>query len=203
MILLLAQVRYGCSRGYDRMLESFWDEARAARIDLPCEEPVTGSAFSAARQKLPASTLRALVRDAADAFDREHAPMRRWHGRRLVAIDGKRIFVRNSPELLRTFGAPEGASYPQAHLSTLFDVIAQVPLDVEVGPYGSDERAQLLRLLDSTRPGDVLVADRGYPAYDVFAALRLAERDFVIRVPAKGSFKHAYPVDDRRHYRLC
>jgi len=187
--LLLGQVRHGPRRGYQRMLEAFWDEARDFGLELPCDQPVSAQAFSAARRKLPAEVVRELVHEASDAFDREHGQAFRWHGRRLLAVDGKRLDVQASDELRRTFGEPTGAHYPQIHISTLFDVCAKVPLDVEVGRYGSDERVQLSKLLGRTRAGDVLVGDRGYPSFDLIVMLLESDLDFVLRVPAKGSFK--------------
>ncbi|MCI0633081.1 MAG: IS4 family transposase, partial [Actinobacteria bacterium] len=106
----------------------------------------------------------------------------RWRGRRLLAVDGARRFCRRSDELLR-LGRPTGAHYPQFHVTTLFDVQAKVPLDAVLGPFGCDERVQLSRVLDRTRPGDVLVLDRGYPSFDVFVMLIQSRLDFVARLP--------------------
>lgn len=186
---LLFQVRHGELRGYDRMLEALWGEAHSFGLELPCEQPVSAQAFSAARAKLPSSYVRELLHEAADGFYRSHGPRMLWKGRRLLAVDGAKRFVQNSPELRRAFGGPDGAHYPQFHLTTLFDVIAKVPLDAVLGPYGSDERVQLSKVLDCTREGDVLVIDAGYPSFDVFVMLLESGLDFVVRVPGSGSFK--------------
>lgn len=187
--LLLSLVRHGEARGYTRMLESFWDEARAFGLELPQERAVTAQAFSLARAKLPADVVRSLLHRAADEFDRAHGVGMRWHGRRLLAVDGARRFAQCSDELRRAFGRPEGAHYPQIHVTTLFDVCSQVPQDAVLGPYGADERKQLFLVLDRARPGDVLVLDRGYPAHDVLSVLTLRDLDFVVRVPASHTFK--------------
>src|SRR5262249_18189890 len=57
-----------------------------------------------------------------------------------------------------------------------------------VGLYGCNEREQLFKLLDSTRSGDILVLDRGFPSYEVIETLFARGVDFVIRVPAQKSF---------------
>lgn len=187
--LLLYQVGLGAQRGYQRMLEAFWDEAHAFDLELPCERPVTAQAFSAARRKLPAELVRELLQRTGEVFEEEHGERFRWRGRRLLAVDGQRRFVQPSDELRREFGGP-GSHYPQCHVSTLFDVCAKVPLDAVVGPYGTCERRQLVvELFDRTREGDVLVLDRGYPGFDLFAILMDGRRDFVARVSRSGTFK--------------
>jgi hypothetical protein len=182
-------VRHGDQRGYTRMIESFWHEAQSFGLPLPQEKPVTAQAFSEARAKLPASVVRSLLHRASDEFDAQHGAGLRWRGRRLLAVDGACRIVQASDELRRAFGGPQGSHYPQIHVTALFDVCSQVPLDAVVGRYGSDERAQLFEVLGQTRPGDVLVLDRGYPSFDVLAMLRLHDLDFVVRVPVSSTFK--------------
>ena len=187
--LLLFQVRYGSTRGYARMLEAFWGEAQSLGLELPCEQPVSAQAFCEARSKLPPQIVRSLLHQAADDFDTQYGPSFRWHGRRLLAVDGQRRSLQPCDALRRRFGVPEGSHYPMAHVTTLFDVISKVPLDTAVGPYGADERKQLFLVLDRAREGDVLVLDRGYPAFDVLAMLTVRKLDFIVRVPASNTFK--------------
>ena len=186
--LLLFQVRKGAALGYARMLESFWGEANALGLELPQEEPISAQAFSAARKKLPARLVLGLVHEAGDRFDETHGAQFAWHGRRLLGVDGQRRFVQASRELLR-FGCPGEAHYPMVHVTTLFDVVSKVPYDVEVGPYGTDERRQLLHVLHCAKKGDVLVLDAGFPSFDVLAALHLQSVDFIVRLPASSTFR--------------
>ncbi len=186
--LLLFQVRHGDRRGYARMLDAFWDEASGSGLELPCEDPVTAQAFCAARRKLPPELLRTLLNDAADAFDRDYGESFRFRGRRLLAVDGARRFVRRSDELRREFGSPGEAHYPQAHVTTLFDVLSKVPLDVVLGPTHVCERRQLSKVLGRTRKGDVAVLDAGYPSFDVFVMLIESGLDFVARMPMSHTF---------------
>ena len=185
---LLFQVVKGARLGYRRMLESFWGEGAALGLELPQEKPVSAQAFCAARRKLPADLVRSLLRESADRFDQANGGRFLWRGRRLLAVDGQRRFVQASDDLLR-FGRPEGAHYPMIHVTTLFDVVSKVPHDVEVGPYGTDERRQLHVVLERAKKGDVVVLDAGYPSFDVLAALHLTAVDFVVRLPASNTFK--------------
>ena len=186
--VLLFQVVKGPRLGYGRMLESFWEEASSLGLALPQEKPVTAQAFCAARRKLPADLVRGLVRATAGRFDAASGGRFLWRGRRLLAVDGQRRFVQASDELSR-FGRPGDAHYPMIHVTTLFDVVSKVPHDVEVGPYGTDERRQLHLVLERARKADVVVLDAGYPSFDVLAALHLTGVDFVMRLPASNTFK--------------
>jgi len=74
-------------------------------------------------------------------------------------------------------------------LSTLYDVLSGVPLDVRVSPTDCSERAELLAMLDRLHPGDILVLDRGYPSFEVLRELLRRDIHFVIRNPARCTFK--------------
>ena len=186
--LLLFQTRYGASRGYARMIEAFWGEAKSHGLELPREEPVTAQAFSDARTKLPPDLVRSLLHTAGEGFDEIHGERFLWRGRRLVAVDGQRRFVQPCEALRRCFGGPAGSHYPMAHVTTLFDVVSKMPRDAVVGPYGADERVQLSQVLARTRTGDVVVLDAGFPSFDVFVMLLESKLDFVARVPETGTF---------------
>jgi len=179
----------GGRRGYRHVLEAFWDDAKDLGIVLPQDEPISDAAFCNARRKLKASAVRVLLRDAAEAFDRQHGQRHRFHGRRVLAVDGSKIPVQRAAELWREFGGPTPGYTPQILVSTLFDVIAKVPLDASVAPYASCEREQLGRLALHLRPRDVLVLDQGYPSYEVIDMLLQLEVDFVIRVTTSGGFR--------------
>lgn len=150
---------------------------------------MSAQAFSAARRKLPAEFVREVLGAAADEFDRDFGDRHRWHGRRLLAVDGAKRHCRPSPELVREFGRDAGGHYPQMLLCTLFDVVAEVPLDAVMGRGAGCERTDLVTLTRSVRPGDVLVADRGFQSFDVFVWIRSCEADFVVRLPASHGFK--------------
>ena len=186
--LLVYMVADGGRRGYRHLLAAFWDDAKAHGLHLPVEDPVSGAAFCNARRKLKAATVRVLLHDTAEAFERQHGASLRFHGRRVFAVDGSKIPVQRADELWRAFGGPSGGHTPQIMVTTLFDVIAKLPVDATVMPYASSEREQLDLLVGRLHSGDVLVLDRGFPSYEVIGALLARKLDFVMRVPAVGSF---------------
>lgn len=178
----------GGRRGYRHVLEAFWADAKDQGVRLPRETPVSAAAFCNARHKLKAAAVRLLLQDAVEAFDREHGAQHRFRGRRVLAVDGSKIPVQRSGALWNEFGGPQHGYTPQVMVSTLFDVIAKLPVDATVAPYASCEREQLGRLLDRLRPLDVLVLDQGYPSYEIIDMLLERQVDFVIRVPTRNGF---------------
>ena len=178
----------GGRRGYQHILDAFWHEAKANEVALSVDEPISAAAFCNARKKLGAAAVRQLLRDASDEFDRLHGRRHRLHGRRVLAVDGSKMPVQRAPELWEAFGGPFDGYTPQITVSVLFDVIAKVPVDAVIDRCASDERAQLSDLLTSTREGDILVLDRGYPSYVMIDLFIEHGLDFVVRVPASGGF---------------
>lgn len=186
--LLLYMVADGGRRGYRHVLEAYWHDARDQGVHLPQDVPVSAAAFCNARRRLKAGAVRVLLRDAAGAFDRQHGAQYRFRGRRVLALDGSKVPVQRSSELWNEFGGPTSGYTPQILVSTLFDVIAKVPVDATVAPYASCEREQLGRMLDHLRPRDVLVLDQGYPSFEVIGMLLDRQVDFVMRVTTSGGF---------------
>jgi hypothetical protein len=145
--------------------------------------------FSKARRKLKPAAIRELVHRVADAFEETHGDAHRFKGRRVFAVDGAKISTQRSKSLADEFGMPSGAYCPQIMISALFDVVAKVPCDVTIAPYRGSERSELLQLLHRVKPGEVVVLDRGYPSHEVIEKLLDAGIDFLMRVPARNSFK--------------
>jgi len=186
--LLVCMAADGGRRGYQHLLDAFWEDARINRIPLPLDRPVSAAAFCNTRKRLAAGAVRQLLRSTSDAFDRSHGPRHRLRGRRVLAVDGCKISLQRAPELWDEFGGPQDGHTPQILASVLFDVVAKIPLDATIAPYGSCERTQLGQLLASTRDGDILVLDQGYPSYVMIDLLIEHGLDFVIRVSVESGF---------------
>lgn len=186
--LLLYLVSEGRGIGYRHVMNAFWDNASTMGLDLPTTEPVSGPAFCRARRKLRSNAVLSLVREVGLAFDRDHGSEHRFRGRRLLAVDGAKIQTCRSVDLWAEFDGPEQSFVPHAMVSTLYDVLGKVPLDATVTGYRGNERHELIKLLGSTRAGDVVILDRGYPSYEVLGEILSRGVDFVVRVPFKGTF---------------
>ncbi|MEK7413253.1 MAG: IS4 family transposase, partial [Planctomycetota bacterium] len=186
--LLLFMAADAGRRGYSLLLDAFWEEARAAGIELSREEPVSAAAFCKARRKLKPQLLAALLTMVSHSVGQKHAARLFWHGRRVFAVDGMRHNLQRSAELAEHFGVPHGGHCPQMLVSTLYDVIGRFPVAATIAPGSSCERQELLKLIPHLQRGDVLVLDRGYPSFEVLRSLRDAGIEFVIRVPKSSTF---------------
>ena len=187
--LLLYLVADAGRRGYQNLLDAFWDEARGYGMTLPVDAPVSAAAFCKARYKLEPALIRKLLHQVADDFDTRFGANHLWHGHRVFGVDGSRMSTQRSDLLWLAWGGAEGANNPQMLVSTLFQLFSEVPYDVSIGSYTSSERDHLLGHLDRLREGDVLVLDRGYPSYDLFSDLLARGIHFVVRMPTNSSFR--------------
>ena len=96
-------------RGYQHLLEGFWDEARSYDLELPTEEPVSAASFCTARHKITPDLLRHMLHEVASAsFDATSGASLRWFGRRVFAVDGTKVNLQRSPDLEVAFGVPDG-----------------------------------------------------------------------------------------------
>lgn len=185
LALLLFQSADAGRRGYQGVLEGFWEDARIQGVALPCAAPVSAAAYCQARAKLPAAAVRAVLHRVCDSFDVTHGDRFRWKGRRLLAADGTGLALQRSEALLAHFGAQRGAHHPTTHLVTLYDVLSGLPLDVVVAAHQEHDASLLPDVLARARPGDVLILDRAFPGYDLLAWLLSERIDFVVRLPVK------------------
>lgn len=188
LTLLLYLVADAGRRGYEALLDQFWDECRDLDLTLPTERPISASAFCQARKKIEPEFIRALLHHVADEFEARHGADFRWNGHRLLAVDGSKVSVQRSPKLRSALGVHPGGACPQMLLSTLYDVLSGVPRDITVAPTRSSERVELEHMLPRCRSGDILLLDRGYPSFRVMHELRERSIHFVMRMPVGGTF---------------
>lgn len=184
--LLLFMVADAGRHGYQSLLDAFWEEAQRAGIDLPCGRAPSAPSFCNARKKLRPEALRGMLRTLAAGLLARDAT--RWRGLRVFAVDGSRLCVQRSRTLWESCGAPQGGGTPQVQITTLFELFSEFPLDVEIGPFASSEREQILTHLDCLSPGDLLVLDRGYPSFGLLRELQRRGLHFAVRVPCSSTF---------------
>lgn len=148
------------------------------------ERCVTKSAFSQARQKLKHSAFIELNQTQVQHFY-AHFAVRRWHGHRLLGIDGSLLDVPNTAENREAFGSwgsRHGTETAKARVSQLFDVLNHITLDGIIAPKAQGERLLSQEHLCHVQPGDLLLMDRGYPAFWLFFAILAQGADFCARL---------------------
>lgn len=148
------------------------------------ERCVTKSAFSQARQKLKHTAFIELNQAQVQHFY-EHFAVQRWHGHRLLGIDGSLVDVPNSPANRAEFGSwgsRHGTETAKARVSQLFDVLNHITLDGLIAAKAQGERLLSQQHLAHVQPGDLLLIDRGYPAFWFFFAILASGADFCARL---------------------
>lgn len=139
---------------------------------------ITGSAFTKARRFLRASAFIELNYLATSSFLKTQ--QKRWRGFRLLAVDGTTLNLPNVPALKKWYGY--SGNKTQARGSQLFDVMNRLTIDAAIVPMKRGERALALEHLKHTKKGDLVIYDRGYPAFYLFAAHMRRGVDFCSRI---------------------
>lgn len=149
----------------------------------PLADGVSASAFCQARKKLNADALIGLGERLLAGFA-EHFSPRLWHGFRLLAVDGCTARLPNTADVIAAFGEPPaGASVPLARFSRLYDVLNDLVIVADIESRHVGERVLAGEYLVATRQNDLLLYDRGYPAFWLFALHRQEQRHFCARMP--------------------
>jgi hypothetical protein len=145
---------------------------------------VTKSAFTQARKKLKYEAFVELNRVQTGYFYRYLGPQT-WMGWRLVAVDGSTVQVPNTPENLAHFGAwnpAKGGPCPMARVSQMFDVLNDVTIDALIKSKDVGERDLAAEHFAYLCPGDLVLLDRGYPAFWLFAWILDKKAQFCARM---------------------
>lgn len=149
---------------------------------------VTKSAFTQARKKLKSGAFVELNRVQIDYFYNSLRP-HTWMGWRLLAVDGSTVQVPNTLENLAHFGAwhpAKGGPCPMARISQMFDVLNQLTLDAWIGPKSFGERDLAAEHFAHLCSSDLVLLDRGYPAFWLFAMIRRKNAHFCARMKVNG-----------------
>ena len=150
----------------------------------PVIQGITQSAFCQARRKLKPRAFMALNDKLLLDFY-QHFAARRWHGLRLLAVDGSTARLPPTPDVEAMFGpAPKGSAVPQARFSRLYDVLNHLVVEADVEPLSVGERVLAGEHLAATQEGDLVLYDRGYPAFWFFMLHHQEQRHFCARLPA-------------------
>jgi hypothetical protein len=157
--------------------------------ESPAEQP-TGSAYCQAREKLRPELFIHLNNLTASQFEHlseQDGSLQSWHGRRLLGCDGTRLNMPDNPltrdAFTLTSNQYEGAGERvQGFAVVLYDLLHDIGLSAELGPLrGESEALMQKQVWEATRPGDVIVLDRGYCSYQLLAWAAEQKRDLLIR----------------------
>lgn len=145
---------------------------------------VTKSAFSKARKKLHHQAFIELGRSLVSFFY-EHFPCRTWKGFRILAIDGSTAKVPRTKDCADHFGTwnpAKGEACPIARISSLFDTLNSMVVDALIRPKEQGERSLAAEHMEHVKANDLVLLDRGYPAFWLFALILSRKAHFCARV---------------------
>lgn len=148
------------------------------------ERLVTKSAFTQARKKFKHTAFIELNTEQVNYFYERFEPLS-WLGLRLLALDGSMSELPNTAEICSHFGVwhpRSGGECPKARLSQLYDVLNQITIDALIKPKAFDERSLAFKHFIHLSSNDLVLMDRGYPAFWFFKAILAKGAHFCARM---------------------
>ena len=117
-------------------------------------------------------------------YTRQLRKYNKWKGFNLLAVDGSRVNIARNPNDYDSYVSREkGKGFNCLVLSTVYDLLNHQYTDAIIqGIKTQDERDALLNMMPSVGDDSILIADRGYESYNVFAHFNEAKKNYVIRV---------------------
>jgi hypothetical protein len=143
----------------------------------------SSSAFIQQRNKLLPYAFEFLLNE----FTRSFQDLKTYEGYRLLAVDGSDLNICHNPNDADTYfqSIPNTKGFNQLHLNVMYDLCNKLYVDVCIQPARKEnEFSALADMTDrSDISGDVIVvADRGYESYNVFAHIEQKGWKYAIRV---------------------
>ena len=142
---------------------------------------VSKVAFAKARMKLKFEAFVELNQHLIHYFDKHFQPIT-WHGFRLLAIDGSTTrlpHIKAIADHFGVWGVRKGKPSPMARVSQFFDVLNKITVDALIYPKSSGERELAAQHLLKAMPGDLILLDRGYPAWWLFSLILSMDAPFL------------------------
>jgi len=145
---------------------------------------VTKVALAKARVRLKFEAFIELNRHLAKFFYDEFDTIT-WYGFRLVAFDGSTIRLPHIKEIAEHFGAwgvRKGKACPMARVSQMFDTLNKVSIDAVISSKSTGERLLAAQHCTNLLPNDLVLLDRGYPAFWLFQLVLSCSAHFCARI---------------------
>lgn len=149
---------------------------------------ITKSAFFQARKQLSYRAFIELNRQLIDGVYESINHYKTWKGFRLCAIDGTSIRLPNEPDITNYFGVQKGkvnqADCPMGMASVFYDVLNHLVIDSSINPKGTSENTCAEEHLEYAGENDLIIYDRGYNAFWLYALHIKHNHAFCMRAKA-------------------
>lgn len=142
-------------------------------------------AFSKARKKIKPSAFFSLFKESVEMFYKD-SDYKRFHGYRVMAIDGTKYNLPNNTEMKEVYGYQKSTNeQPQALGSCLYDVLNGIVMDALIAPFNANERTlaklHIEELSKIKASKDLLLMDRGYPSADLITFIESKNIKYIMR----------------------
>jgi hypothetical protein len=145
--------------------------------------------YCRARHKLNAQVLRQLVREITEQMSLSVPVHWLWLGKNVKLVDGFTFTMPDTPENQKEFPQSKtqkpGVGFPIARACAVLSLADACIHNVAIGPYAgkeTGETALLRKVLDSFKPGDVMLADRYFCSFFMLALLKSRGVDVCMRL---------------------
>jgi hypothetical protein len=184
---------------------------RSAQRQPPCSADTGG--YCKARQRIPEPVYADLLRQSADALERQAPAEWRWCQRAVRVVDGSTLLIPDTPENRGEYplqrGLTPGCHFPVVRILVIFVLVTGAVLDAALRPYqgkGTGETGMLRDLAERFAAGDVLLGDRYFAGFWDLAWWQQRGLDVVTRLPAsrRSDFRRGRrlgPNDHLVHWR--
>jgi hypothetical protein len=162
----------------DQFFKTIQDKKEASQV-------ITKSAFFQARKQLSHTAFIALNHQLVDSVYQGNWKPKTWKGFRLCAIDGTSIRLPNEPDIIEHFGVqkgrPEQGQCTMGMASVFYDVLNKIVIDSGIHPRTTSERQCAEDHLQFSKDNDLVLFDRGYVAFWLYAYLLEHNISFCMR----------------------
>jgi len=151
------------------------------------KQVVSKAALCKARKKLKYEAFVDLNEQTTEYFYQHFNPAT-WCGFFLKAIDGSTIKLPNFPDISNhfgTWGVRNGVPVPMARISQMFDPLNRITTHALISPKGVGEREMAARHFEKLSQNDLVLLDRGYPAFWLFKLIATRGAHFCSRISIK------------------
>ena len=164
-----------------RKVQAWWQGPRSKRMSA------NSAAYCQARSRLPLPTLEKLFGALASTLERRILDCERWlGGRRVKILDGTTLSMPDTPANQKRWPQPSsqkpGCGFPLLRLVGLFCLSSGALLRYAFGNKHDQENHLVRQLLGGLEKGEVLLADRGFCSFGLFAVLLARGVDCVMRL---------------------
>ena len=147
----------------------------------------TSSAFLQQRSKVLPEALDYLLHE----FTNTTVAPKKYRNYRLLAVDGSDIQIPTDPTDQQTYFPPAPTRWEMnlLHIDAMYDLCSNLYVDTIVrGKRGFSEYSALIKMVDrwQTEDSTIIIADRGYESYNVFAHIQEKGCYFLIRIKDIG-----------------